>query len=194
MSALLDLPEIRRHLTPFSVEEYHRWGKFHGHGRCTELIHGFILQKAVLSPPHSFYVTRAFRLADAATRTGTYARQEQPLTFADSEPEPDVAVVEGRLEDHFETHPTTARLVVEVALTSESLDRRKAELYAEADILEYWLVLPEERVFEVHTRPRAGRYTRTQTYGGGETVACGTVPDLRVVLNELFRADGPPAS
>lgn len=109
------------------------------------------------------------------------------MTLTDSEPQPDLAVVTGELRDYFHAHPTTAELAVEVCVTSQQRDRQKLELYAEADVPEYWIVYPEEERIEVHTSPRAGRYTRAQVYRTGEKVVCGTVPGLRVVVDELFR-------
>jgi len=43
MSAILEIPEVRRHVSPLSVEEYHRLGEFNEHGRRTELIRGILI-------------------------------------------------------------------------------------------------------------------------------------------------------
>ena len=173
----------------FSVEEYHRWEGYESNEPRTELIRGFILLRLpVSSPQHTFYVQRLSEWVRAAIGPGRLVRPESSVTLADSEPQPDVAVVVGELRDYFYAHPTTAELAVEVCITSLQRDRQKLELYAEADVPKYWIVFPEERRIEVHTLPRAGRYTRTQTYGAGETVAGGTVPGLRVAVDELFRA------
>ena len=59
------------------------------------------------------------------------------MTLNDSEPEPDVAVVPGSVEDYRSAHPSTAVLIIEVAVSSEDVDREKAELYASAGIKEY---------------------------------------------------------
>jgi hypothetical protein len=45
-----------------------------------------------------------------------------------------VAVVDGPDEAFTLTHPTTALLVIEVAVTSEALDRAMAAIYAEAGV------------------------------------------------------------
>ena len=58
-----------------------------------------------------------------------------------SEPEPDVAVVRGDLRDSFTAHPADPVLVVEVTLSSLTLDRRyKSSLYARAGRPEYWVL------------------------------------------------------
>ncbi len=70
-----------------------------------------------------------------------------PLALdADSEPEPDIAVVSGRPRDYKNMHPTTAILIVEIAVTSLSYDREcKGKIYAKSNI-------PEFRIFNLIDR------------------------------------------
>ena len=172
----------------FSVEEYHRWEGYDSNEPRTELIRGYILPRLpVSSPPHTFYVRRLTRWVQDAIGPGLLVRAECSLTLADSEPQPDLAVVEGEENDFFHVHPSTAKLAVEICITSRQRDRQKLELYAGANIPEYWIVFPEEKRIEVHAEPLADHYTRTQTYGAGETVACGTVPGFRVAIDEILR-------
>ena len=91
-------------------------------------------------------------------------RQEQPITCRNSEPEPDLAVVPGSDDDYFRAHPTTAELVIEVAISSSEIDAEKSAIYAEANVLEYWIVLPEERRVEVHTQPLGREYVAHRTF------------------------------
>jgi Uma2 family endonuclease len=71
-----------------------------------------------------------------------------------SEPEPDLAVLPGSARDFDEAHPATALLVVEVAESSVSFDRRrKSGLYARARIQEYWIVNLVRRRLEVYRDP-----------------------------------------
>ena len=95
-----------------------------------------------------------------------------PLNLGrDSDPEPDLAVVRGRIEDYSD-HPTTALLIVEVSDTTLRLDRRKAGLYAAAGIAEYWIVNLNERQVEVHRSPQAdGEYAERRVISAGESLA-----------------------
>lgn len=172
--------------TRFSVEEYQRWGETDDSDRRTELIRGYIVARPVASPPHIFYLRRLNRMAEAAINPGLLVRKEEDLTLADSQPQPDLAIVEGEETDFFAVHPTTALLAVEVCISSQQRDRQKLELYAEADIPEYWIIFPEEEQIVVHTVPRNGHYTHVETYGAEETVVCGTVPGLRVELDKFL--------
>ena len=185
MVAILETPAIRRQVSPFSVSTYERMGE-EVFGRRTELIRGAILEKMSVSPLHAFLVTRLGRLILALLGSDLYCRQEQPLKLADSMPEPDLAVVSGQEEDHLSTHPATALLVIEVAISSLELDREKAALYAEAAVPEYWIVLGETKTVEVHLAPQDGCYTQERRYTRDETIHSAALPALTVDLAALF--------
>ena len=153
MPAILELPEVRQRISPLSVEEYHRLGEFNEHGKRTELIRGIVIEKMSKSPLQRTIAALLYRLLLERLPAGFSIWKEEPLTFLDSEPEPDISVVRGGERDFLEAHPTTAELVVEIAGASPALDRENASLYAEAGVKEYWIVLGRERQVEVYRRP-----------------------------------------
>src|SRR5438094_526546 len=187
MSAILEIPEVRRRLSPLSVEEYHRLGEFNENGRRTELIRGFVIEKMSKSPLHRILASRLYNLFLARLPAGFSVWKEEPLTFLDSEPEPDIALVKGTEADFLSQHPTTAELMVEVAVASAALERENASLYAEAGVKEYWIVLGLERKVEVYRRPEAGRYQETRFAGVNDTLECNSAPGMQIRLAELFR-------
>src|SRR5712692_2263557 len=136
MSAILEIPEVRQRVSPLSVEEYHRLDEFNENGRRTELIRGIVIEKMSKSPLHCSVVKCLYDRIASILPEGFVIRREDPLTLSDSEPEPDIAVVRGAEADFLETHPTTAELVIEVAVSSPMLDRENASLYAEASVKE----------------------------------------------------------
>jgi Uma2 family endonuclease len=186
MNAILEVSSIRERVSRVTVEEYHRLPELNAHGRPTELIRGIVVEKMSKFPLHGTIASRLFQLLLPVVPPDFCARQEQPLTLHDSEPEPDVSVLEGSLGDYLSAHPTTARLVVEVAVTTYAEDQQKAFLYAEAAVAEYWIVLPSARTVEVHRRPEAGRYCEMRVVHADDELACESVPGLRIVLGELF--------
>jgi hypothetical protein len=102
-----------------------------------ELLEGWIVPKTVHNPPHDTTI----ELIDAALRPvlpkGYRLRIQSSITTADSEPEPDLAVVRGRARDHAARHPVPEEtdIVIEVAGASLSRDRgTKLRLYARAEI------------------------------------------------------------
>ena len=186
MSAILEIPEVRQRVSRLSVEEYHRLDEFNNNGRRTELIRGIVIEKRSKSPLHC---SIAKRLYDAIARLlpkGFVVRREDPLTFADSEPEPDIAVVCGAESDFFQAHPTTAELVIEVAVSSAVLDRENASLYAEAGVKEYWIVLGPERRVEVYRQPENGRYRERLQIGSDGTLQCASVTAVHILVSDLF--------
>ncbi len=142
MTALLELPAFRERVHRLSVAEYHRAGETGLLSDDVELLRGIVVTKMSKSPLHELVIQKLIKRLLAQTPNGFEVRREGPLTLADSEPEPDLSVVRGAADDWATAHPSTAHLVVEVAVSSLPLDEGKAEIYAEAGILEYWLVLP----------------------------------------------------
>ena len=186
VSAILEMPEVRQRISKLSVEEYHRLDEFNENGRRTELIRGIVIEKMSKSPLHSSIGRKLYQRLLAMVTEGFVVCREDPLTLADSEPEPDISIVHGREADLQRAHASTAELVVEIAVSSPSLDRELAAAYAEAGIKEYWIILGAERKVEVYRQPVAGRYQELRVAGADEVLECGSVPGVRIVLDELF--------
>ena len=106
--------------------------------------------------------------------------------MADSEPEPDLAIVKGTNADFRDGHPRTALLVVEVAVSSESSDREMVKAYAEAGVPECWLVVAKRKEIERYTEPVAGIYATCRVFGVGEEMAAATLPGVVVSVERLF--------
>jgi len=169
-----------------SVEEYRRLGEFNENGKRTELIRGIPIEKISKSPQHRVLASRLYRRLLAQLAEGFSVWKEEPLTFLDSEPEPDISVTRGTEQDYAESHPTTAELVIEIAVSSPALDRANATLYAEAGIKEYWIVLAGERRVEVYRGLSQGRYRERLTFGPDDTLECAFVSPVRIRVAELF--------
>jgi Uma2 family endonuclease len=186
MSAILEIPEVRQRFSKLTIEEYHRLDEFNGNRRRTELIRGVVLEKIKKSALHVAIASRLYsRLRDQAP-IGFLVWKDDPLTFADSEPEPDLYIVRGSKDDFRTAHSSTAELIIEVAVSSPALDRENASLYAEAGVKEYWIVLATQRQIEVYRRSQAGHYQEVRTVGLNETVECVSVAGLRIRVSELF--------
>jgi Uma2 family endonuclease len=124
-------------------------------GDAIELVGG----QLIVAEPQSSYHAGGIRAVDYALRAvlpaGWVVSVQSPVSLDDeSEPEPDVVVVPGRLADYWHVHPTRPALAVEVAESSLAFDRRdKGSLYARAGIPDYWIVNLGERVLEVYREP-----------------------------------------
>lgn len=116
-----------------------------------ELLDGEIID---MSPQKSAHATAVGLVEDVlrgCIDEGYHIRSQKPLALDDrSEPEPDIAVVPGRLRDYADRHPDTALLIVEVADTSLAYDQvSKALAYARNGIADYWILNLRDRALEV---------------------------------------------
>jgi Uma2 family endonuclease len=124
-------------------------------GEPLELIGG----QLVVAEPKGTYHTSAVVKVDYALRAalppGWLVRTQAPVWLDDeSEPEPDLVVVPGAPDDYREVHPSGTALLIEVADSSLSFDRRvKGSLYARAGVADYWIVNLVDRVVELYREP-----------------------------------------
>ena len=165
------LPDPRR----FTVAEYLRMsevGVLRPDERV-ELIDGQIVAMSPQGPVHSALLARiATRFVELFPRDRSCVRPQSTIALGeDYAPEPDIAVVEGRCEDHERELPRSALLVVEVAETSVRLDRgRKSDLYAKARVPEYWIVNVPDGVLEVRREASAAGYKSIRLLQSEDTV------------------------
>ncbi|WP_448570839.1 Uma2 family endonuclease [Trichothermofontia sp.] len=111
-----------------------------------------------------------------------------PITLADSEPEPDIAIVRLPETTYRDRHPTPADIfwLIEVAQTSLAIDLEvKAALYATAAILECWVI--DLTVPQLHSlcQPQAGQYRDIQTRREG-TLTPLAFPEITIALEHLL--------
>jgi len=176
-------------------EEYERMaaeGYFAPDSRV-ELIEGVVYDMSPQNSAHTSGLHRGLRLLNAVF-ADAYIRVQSPLALGEaSEPEPDLAVVPGRLEDYEGAHPTTARLVVEVADSSLAHDRlRKIPVYARHGIPEAWLLDLKARRLEVHRDPLDGVYRTRRVLRAGAAVSPLARPEARIAVADLLPAVAKP--
>ena len=81
MPAILELPEVRQRISPFSGEEYHRLGEFNEHRKRTEPIRRIVTEKRSKSPLHGTIMSLLYRLFLARIPVRFTVRQEQSLAL-----------------------------------------------------------------------------------------------------------------
>ncbi len=162
-------------------------GIFHPEERL-ELIRGNIIQ---MSPQTSFHAT-TIRLIEEALRSVCLqdcdVRVQLPIALmADSEPEPDIAVVSGKPRDYRDRHPETALLIVEVSDSTLILDRKhKKKLYAGCKIPEYWILNLKDRCLEVYRKPVKESYRIQEVFHAEDTVSPLFNPEASVAVADLL--------
>ena len=176
----------------WTLEEYEQCveeGFFHPEDRL-ELVNGFLYERSQHSPLHVTGVQCAWHLLRPLfdQHHSGFIRILAPLALGpDSEPEPDLAVVPGRIEDYFSAHPTTAVLILEVASDSLLHDRGlKKDLYAREGIPEYWLMNLVDACLEVYRAPQDGVYTQSLILRGEDTVSPLERPEASIRVADLL--------
>jgi Uma2 family endonuclease len=169
MSKPPDFPPVRR----FTVAEYHQMieADILGEDDNVELLEGWIIPKMSRKPAHDGVLGILDDTVRSRLPANWKVRIQSAITTADSEPEPDLAVVRGPLSRYMSQHPRPEDigLVVEVADTSLDKDRDdKGPIYAAAGLPYYWIVNIVEQTVEVYSDPAAGEYRSRTDYALGQ--------------------------
>lgn len=174
----------------FSVADYHRLADAGvlGEDDHVELLEGLIVEMSPQSERHARVIQRLTALLVKALGDRFVVRPQLPLTFGDSEPEPDLAVVRAEDAANRDEHPNRALLVVETSSASLEHDRTvKARIYARAGVPEYWIVNLQDACIEAYRDPdsAAARYRSVSKYGRTESAPSAAVPGLSVAVGSL---------
>jgi Uma2 family endonuclease len=161
-----------------------------------ELIEGVITEKMTQNSPHATVIYRAPRALERVFDEAHFmVRVQAPLNLgARSQPEPDIAVVQGNWQQWTQQHPTTASLIVEVSDSTPETDRTiKASLYARSGIHEYWIVNVAERRLEFHRdaapmskKPLGYGYRNVQILTETDSTAPIAAPDATIAVSDLL--------
>ena len=155
MATIAPPPKTRR-WTRLEYERLIGLGVFQP-GERLELLDGLLVVREPQGARHATAIRRVLAALRRALGDAWQIDSQLPLALdADSEPEPDVAVVPGDPGTYREAHPSHAVLIVEIAESSYRIDREhKASLYARAGIADYWIIDLVHDTLEVHREPEA---------------------------------------
>lgn len=180
---------IPRRISVAQYEQMVRCGIFTENDRI-ELIRGMLVDKMPIGPPHRACVTRLNKLFQLRLGAVANIGVQDPVSLADSEPEPDVSLARPRADDYSAEHPKGSDLflIVEVADSTLEFDRtEKLELYAESGIPEYWVVNLIDRQIEIHRQPQGdGTYASQTIAQGGDDVESLAFPGVRFAVNDIL--------
>lgn len=143
----------------FTINEYHRLISlgFFTQSERIELIRGELIQMTAKGTPHIVCSSILCRQLDRLLGDKVVIRGQDPITlFNDSEPEPDVVIARGRDEDYLAHHPYPQDIVLVIEISDSTLtydQTTKLKLYAEAGILDYWIVNLNARELERYNQP-----------------------------------------
>ena len=175
----------------WTVDEYHRLVE-EGilDDQPVELLDGEIVVMPAEGVPHASIGVDAGEYLVLLLGERAQVRQAKPITLAaiDSEPEPDLSIVERLGREYRDHHPYPENVLwlVEYAHTSLSKDLdQKKRVYAEAGIPEYWVVNLRDMTVLVFRDPDAGTYRYEQSFDSG-VIHPLAFPDLAVSVSRLL--------
>ncbi len=177
----------------FTIQDYHRMsevGILHEDDRV-ELVDGEILEMSPIGSRHAAvadYLTAWFSRTVSAE---AIVRVQNPIRLSlYSEPQPDLTLLKPRLDFYRETHPgpEDVLLLIEVAESSLDYDRDfKLPRYAEANILESWLIdLAGPRLL-AYKEPLRRRYRTIQEYTPDDSIAAQAFPSIFLSLKPILK-------
>jgi Uma2 family endonuclease len=177
----------------FSRDAYHQLGELGilPPDARFELIEGEIYMMSPIGAPQGGIITRLMNFFVTRLPAHLSCRVQLSISIGnDSEPEPDLAIVNRREDDYIASLPISSdvALLIEVAQSSLEHDLdRKLRMYAEAKIAEYWVVDVEHAMVLVHRQPAGSAYHNMQQIERGKFVAPLAAPECQLDVAWLFR-------
>ncbi len=163
-----------------------------------ELLQGDIVVMVPEREPHACYSSDAAeylrrlvsdRPLGAGKANRASIRESKPITLPNSsEPVLDIAIVQPPLRRYLDHHPYPADIfwLIEYSNTTLAIDLgKKKQIYAEAEIQEYWVSDLKNSQLKVFRDLKAGCYHTELTLTEG-TISPLSFPDLIVDVPRLF--------
>ncbi|MCD8488253.1 MAG: Uma2 family endonuclease [Desertifilum sp.] len=176
----------------FTVEQYHQMselGILSDRDRV-ELIQGEILQISPIGRRHAACVDRLTERLILLLSTKAIIRSQNPIRLSNnSEPQPDIALLRRREDFYAENHPQPDDifLVIEVSDTTVDFDREiKIPIYAEARIVEVWLIDLNAQQIEVYREPTSQGYQSVQILSREQTITLLAFPEIELSVQQIL--------
>jgi Uma2 family endonuclease len=176
-------------IAKWTLDEYHRMieAGLLEHRRV-ELLRGEIVEMPPEGEPHAYFSSEAGDYLAQLLGERAMVRQAKPITLPNqSEPEPDIAVVQRLGREYLEHHPYPENIFWLIEYANSSLEKdlqTKSQVYAEVGIPEYWVINLRTRELIVFRYPQAGEYTDCMHYTGGD-LAPVAFPEIFVAVSRL---------
>ncbi len=185
--SILEKSAIRKRVPAISIEGYHEFFRLGFIPEKTELIEGVVVEKIPKDPMHAGLVQKIVLFFIRNLPEQFDVRQENPLSLIDSEPEPDIAIVDKDEHDYLQNHPAKAHLVIEVANSSLNYDRDKLSMYAKGNIPEVWIINLQKMEVEVYSEPSNSKYNKASIIGKKEQIEISLLENTSFSLADFIK-------
>ncbi|AOY79033.1 MAG: Uma2 family endonuclease [Moorea sp. SIO1G6] len=176
-------------LAKWSIEDYHHMiaaGILSE--RHVELLEGKIIEMSPEGPLHRKINDSMADYLREKLRGRAKIYEAHPVTLPDSEPEPDIAVVKLPVSLYDHRHPSAEEIYLLIEISDTTLEKdleQKRIAYAQAGILEYWVVDLKAQQLIVFQQPSGDSYQIKQTYSQG-SLSLVVFPDIQVTVEKLI--------
>lgn len=174
----------------WTIEEYHRLIDLNFfRDRRVELLEGEIIEMPPEGLFHAFLTEGTVEYLRALLSSLALVREAHPISLADSEPEPDIAVVKLPRDRYRSRHPHPEDILwlVEISRTTLDFDlNEKKQAYARSNILEYWVVNVKAKQLHVFREPSSGSYT-TEFILTERSIEPLAFPDISVAIERVWQ-------
>lgn len=185
----MTLPQNRK---SFTIDEYHKLAEV-GIIKETdrvELINGDIITMSPINSTHAGMVDLLMELLIVKLYKKATIKGQNPILLpTKSAPEPDIVIARLRDDFYSEKHPESNDIHVVIEVSDSTLDydqRDKKNIYARANIQEYWIVNLIERQIEIYRQPKNGDYHFKQIISQEESFNCETI-EFTLNYSDLFK-------
>jgi Uma2 family endonuclease len=182
-----------RSLKLWTVQDYHQMSELGllDPAERTELIDGQIVLMVAKGNPHILTVRLLTRALEAAlSDRPVLVSIQEPIHLSDrSEPEPDLAIVQGNMFDYAERHPRPAEIhwIIEVADSTLRYDCQvKDKLYAQANISDYWVIDLKNRQVHIFRDPMPTGYASHLIVAESQTVSPLAFPEIAIPITTIL--------
>ena len=177
-------------LAKWTIDEYHSMieaGLLDN--RQVELLQGKIVEMSPEGEAHAYFSSEAEDYLRGLLGDRATSRSGKPITLPDdSEPEPDIAVVQKLGREYLQHHPYPENIFWLIEYSNTSLEKDlniKTKIYAEAGIEEYWVVNLKKRQLVIFRDPQESEYASKSTFSDGVVYPL-TFPDLAVEVKRII--------
>ena len=181
------------HLTTEEFDRMVECGAFDHLHRKIELIRGEIREMNPAGPLHDGLIVYLTPWSAENYPAGvTCVTSQTGLSLPEQHSKPEPGLMWLKAGRYLKRHPTGSdvQLAIEVSYSSLNTDLlEKAALYAEAGIVEYWIVDANASCLHVFQKPVAGEYTDRSIAKPGELLSPQICLDAKLDITDLFAED-----
>lgn len=160
-------------------------------GEPVELLRGDIIVMAPEREPHAYFNTEVADYLRIKLRGKAKIRDAKPVTLPNnSEPAPDIAVVQPLGKEYLQHHPYPENILLIIEFSQATLSKDlniKKEVYAEAGIVEYWVVDLKYSQLRIFRGLDNGQYTTEQILTSG-SISLLAFPNIVLEVENLINS------